>query len=263
MNSWGARLVACLDDGPPDIGALWEICMSFEFDREQTADGIAAWLGPPDGRRILDSACGSGFPALELIARGYDVTCADGSELMLRHFRRNAALAGLDIPAVQAFWSEMPELFGGKFDVVLNRGGGNYKYAGAWEAEGLPEREEMLRAIQQWVACLKPGGVLYIDFAPETSESTTVHPRMRIGDHEVDLTEQIKVDHARRLRFWRSVLIVDGLRYEFQRRSHCLAREEFVRMLAAAGLADVRQIDVKGEFYQVFAGTRLRREEPR
>src|SRR5512139_436019 len=124
MNSWDSRLVACLDDGPPDIGALWEICMSFEFDREQTADGIAAWLGPPAGRRILDSACGSGFPALELIARGYDVTCADGSELMLRHFRLNATLAGLRVQAVQALWSQLPDRFGEKFDVVLNRGGG-------------------------------------------------------------------------------------------------------------------------------------------
>ena len=257
MSSWDSRLVACLDDGPPDIGALWEICMSFEFDRDQTADGIAAWLGPPDARRVLDSACGSGFPALELVARGYDVTCTDGSDLMLRHFRRNANLMGLDVVAVPALWAELPELFGGGFDVVLNRGGGNYKYAGAWEAERLPERGEMLQAIQQWVACLKPGGVLYIDFAPESGDSTIVHPHMRIGDHEVDLTEQIVVDHPRRVRFWRSELIVDGQRYEFQRRSHCLAREEFLRMLAAAGLSDVHQIDVKGEFYQVFTGTRL------
>ena len=58
-----ARLRASLDDGPPDIGTLWDLCMYFEFDRDETADGIADWLGPPAGLRVLDCACGSGFPS--------------------------------------------------------------------------------------------------------------------------------------------------------------------------------------------------------
>ena len=28
---------------------------------------------------------------------GYDVTCADGSDMMLRHFRRNARMLGLAV----------------------------------------------------------------------------------------------------------------------------------------------------------------------
>src|SRR5664279_5947955 len=76
------HLEAFLDAGPPDIGTVWELCMYFEFDRAKTVDGIAEWLGPPSGLRVLDCACGSGFPALGLIAKGYDVTCTDGSELM-------------------------------------------------------------------------------------------------------------------------------------------------------------------------------------
>jgi len=255
------RLIACLDDGPPDIGTLWELCMSFEYDRAVTAGGIAEWLGPPDGRAILDSACGSGFPGLELHAMGYDVTCADGSEMMLRHFRRNARLEGVDVEPVLSLWADLPAVFGPRFDVVLNRGGGNYKYAGAWETEKLPDRAEMAAAIGSWVACLRPGGTLYIDFAKESRlehlrPEVTEHPTMRLGDHVVDLTEEIVVDREQDVRYWRSALTVDGQPYRFQRRSHCLRRDEFLRTLTACGLSRIRPITVKGEYYDVYEAIR-------
>ena len=57
------RLLACLEDGPPDIGTLWEFCMYFEFDRASTAAGVADWLGAVDGRRILDWRVAAASPA--------------------------------------------------------------------------------------------------------------------------------------------------------------------------------------------------------
>jgi SAM-dependent methyltransferase len=255
------RLLACVEDGPPDIGTLWELCMHFEFAREVTASGIADWLGPPDQRRILDSACGSGFPALELIAMGYDITCADGSELMLRHFRRNARLEGLTVEPVQLWWEEMPARFGDSYDIVINRGGGNYKYAGAWDVERLPDRLAMREAISQWVRCLRPGGTLYIDFARESElehlrPEVSTHPTLLIGDHRVDIVEQITVDHEAKVRYWHSELTIDGQRHEFQRRSHCLSREEFTTTLAGCGLTGIEQIAIKGEHYDVYSATR-------
>ena len=112
----------------------------------------------------------------------------------------------------------MPDRFGGQFDVVLNRGGGNYKYVGAWETENLPSRDAMRDAMRQWVACLRPGGTLYIDFAPESllehqQPAVTVHPTLHIGGHVVDITEQIAVDLDLGVRYWRSELRVDQNRY--------------------------------------------------
>jgi hypothetical protein len=94
------RVIACLDGAPPDIGALWELCVYLEWDREETVEGITAWLGPPEQVRIRDCACGSGFPAIDLARRGYDMTCSDGSGLMLDHFRRHARRAGVTLDAV-------------------------------------------------------------------------------------------------------------------------------------------------------------------
>lgn len=258
-----ARLLACVEDGEPDIGTLWELCMFFEFDRERTADGIAAWLGPVEGQRILDCACGSGFPALELIQRGYDVACTDGSELMLRHFRRNAELAGLDVRAERLFWEELPAHHGDSFDVVMNRGGGNYIYAGVWDDEGLATQDAMAEAIGYWIACVRPGGRFYVDItrAEDLARSEpqhVVHPTMLLGEHRVDITEQIEIDRSTGIRVWHSDLVIDGSPHEFQRRCRFISHDQLVGILHDAGLTDVRKTPVTGEYYDIYTAVRSR-----
>lgn len=51
-------------------GTLWDLCLSSEYDRDRVVRGIAEWLGPPDDLKVLDAACGSGFPALDLHRMG-------------------------------------------------------------------------------------------------------------------------------------------------------------------------------------------------
>ncbi len=256
-----ARLAACLEAGPPDIGALWEFCMYFEFDREKTADGIADWLGPPEGLRVLDCACGSGFPALELSRRGYDVTCTDGSEAMLAHFRRNARVDGSSLGAELVLWEDLPKRYGGAFDVVMNRGGGNYIYAGAWDAEGLAERSAMVEALRQWAACLRPGGRFYVDITraadlERVEPSAVVHPTMLVGDHVVNVAEEIGIDRDTMIRTWHGVLTVDGQDYEFRRRCRPLQHVELVEILTSLGLTGVRKTPISGEYYDVYTATR-------
>lgn len=257
------RLEAFLDAGPPDIGTVWELCMYFEFDQPKTVDGIAEWLGPPPSLRVLDCACGSGFPALGLIAKGYDVTCTDGSEIMLKHFRRNARLEGLDVQPHQLRWEELPLRYAGQFDVVLNRGCGNYRYAGVWDGGGLASRQAMAHAIRQWAACIRPGGRLYIDIPRETDEppasappEITRCPALLVGEHTVELAERIAVDPGSGIRTWTTWLTLDGAGYEFERRAHHIRHKELVAILIGCGLVDVHQIDIPGEYYDVFCATR-------
>jgi SAM-dependent methyltransferase len=255
------RLAAFLDSGPPDIGTVWELCMYFEFDQQQTVAGIADWLGPPAGLRVLDCACGTGFPALGLIAAGYDVTCTDGSELMLAHFRRNARLAGVDVSPTRLLWEELPAHYADQFDVVLNRGGGNYRYAGVWDGGGLADRQAMADAIRQWVACVRPGGRFYVDIRPAPGpgpivEDVTHRPTLQIGRHTVDLAERITVDSGSGIRTWNTWLTVDGVEYRFERRAHHIELDELVELLADLGLVQIQQITVPGEFYTVLSAIR-------
>lgn len=257
-----SRLLRCLNDGRPDLGALWEFCAHHEWaDRAATVAGIAAWLRGPDGLRVLDASCGSGFPAIDLRALGYDVTCSDGSEAMLAHFRRNAEARGVLPTATRARWEELSEVHGtGAFDVVMCRGC-SLLYAGTWDEDGEPDREILTSAVKQFVACLRPGGRLYVDIAHRADlESLAAQwspvRELTIGDHHIELREVVSNRPDDRTRVWRSWLTVDGVTHEFARRSHHLGHEELVELLTDAGLVDVHPEPIPGEHYAVFVGTR-------
>lgn len=255
------RLHALLGRSHVDIGTLWEVCAHFEWtDRRSTVDGIASWLGPAaSGIRVLDSACGSGFPAIDLFRRGYAVTCSDGSPAMLAHFRHNAADLALTPHRVR--WEDLAEHFGPqRFDVVMCRGC-SFLYAGTWDNDSQPDRRTLLATMQQFVACLRPGGRLYLDTARADSLAGTgwSHSPSRsltIGAHLVELEEWLTNKPDEKIRLWRSRLTIDGRVHEFERRSHYLSHGELVTLMTEAGLVNVRAEQVEGEYYQVFTGRR-------
>jgi len=254
-------VVEALKDGNPDIGALWELCIFLEWDRRQTVDGIAAWLDKVSGKRILDCACGSGFPALDLIRRGYDVTCSDGSLLMVEHFRRNSRLLGVSADVSVTEWADLASSIEKPFDVVMCRGGGSLLYAGTWDEDAAPDRGAVTGAIDQFVACLQPGGLVYVDITRAENLSSAApqwnhYPPFLVGAHEVEFNEVVTVDFDRRIRTWQAWLSIDGLTNEFERRSHLLTHEDLVREMESAGLKNVHHETVSGETYAVFVGTK-------
>jgi SAM-dependent methyltransferase len=256
------RVLASFSGAVPDIGALWELCVYLEWDRAKAVEGIAAWLGEPGRQRILDCACGSGFPGIDLAALGYDVTCSDGSTAMIGHFSRNAALAGSPLEPVYARWEDLSGRFRPEsFDVVMCRGGGSLLYAGTWDDDMPPDRDAMTVAVGEFVTCLRPDGRLYIDITraenlAQLEPQRIRHPRMAIGDNVIELDEIIRTDPRRRIRMWDSLLRVNGRKYEFERRSHHLYHDELVQLLERAGLTDVHEEHVPGESYTVFTGRR-------
>jgi SAM-dependent methyltransferase len=255
------RVLACLDGAAPDIGALWELCVYLEWDRAETLEGITAWLGPPEQLRVLDCACGSGFPAIDLARRGYDMTCSDGSPLMLDHFRRHARRAGVTLDAVLLRWDELSDHFGAVFDVVMCRGGGSLLYAGTWDDDRPLDRDALTDAVGQFVECLRPAGQLYVDTTraenlARRDPHRIRHPQLAIGEHIVELEEVLTTDREHRVRIWRSRLRVDDATYDFERRSHYLPHDELVALLLRAGLTDVHEQQVRGESYTVFTGKR-------
>lgn len=255
-------LASLADRAKPDIGMLWELCVYLEWDRAKAVEGIVTWLGEPGHQRILDCACGSGFPAIDLTQIGYDVTCSDGSIAMIEHFQRNARLAGVSVEPIHARWEDLSGRFGDSaFDVVMCRGGGSLLYAGTWDDDLPPDRDAMADAVRQFAACLRPGGRLYVDITraenlARLEPQRTSYPPLAIGDHLVELDEVVSTDPQRRVRFWRSRLRVDGIEFEFERRSHYLLHHELIFLLQQAGLRDAHEEHVLGETYTVFVGRR-------
>jgi SAM-dependent methyltransferase len=246
-----------LASGRPDVGLLWELCLRVEYERPALVDGLAAWLGPPAGLRVLDAACGSGFPALGLIRRGYAVTCSDGSPQMLERFRRNAAAAAVAVRPQLRRWEELWRHHAAAFDVVLCRGS-SLIYAGTWDREEQPSRAVLERSVESLVRWVRPGGRLYVDTTRAedlATPSAGSRSELVLADGaRVVLQERIETDLDRGTRSWTTVVrSAEGV-CSFGRRSHHLPHAELVELLGRAGLRGVRPVEVPGERYQVFTG---------
>jgi SAM-dependent methyltransferase len=240
----------------PDVGTLWDLCLHSEYDRDQLVGAIADWIGPPDGMKVLDAACGSGFPALSLHRLGYDVTCTDGSSFMLERFRSNAAAAEVPIEPREALWEELAGMYPDSFDVVLCRGC-SFIYAGTFETDAEPDRTALESSLQGMVGALRSGGRLYVDTTQEEDldgEDWHSHPPRTIDGHTVEIDERVIADPENRLRRWNVQLRIDDTAYDFERHSHYVPHDEFAALLEDAGLVDVGKADVEGERYAVFEG---------
>jgi SAM-dependent methyltransferase len=247
-------------NGRPELPALWQACLRLEYDQPELMAGLEEWLDHDRSLRILDCACGTGFPALDLLTRGYDVTCSDGSEAMVSIFARNARSAGLAVVPTLVEWKRLPSVFGPVFDVVMCRGS-SLVYAGTWDDDVEPSRTAVGDAVASFVRCLRDGGRLYVDTTSRvnlraTEPVRTSYPPIELDGHRVRVEEVIENDVARRRRTWRSTLTVDGAEFSFSRRSYYLRHEELERMMVRAGLTDVGRADVRGEHYDVFVGRR-------
>ena len=70
-----------------NIVDLWELCLKVEYNEELLVEGLEEWFKiQTSHENILDCACGTGFPSIKLLKKGYNVTCSDASTEMLERF---------------------------------------------------------------------------------------------------------------------------------------------------------------------------------
>jgi len=113
--------------------------------------GVVTWLDLRPGERVLDVPCGSGRHAVELAARGLQVTGLDLSERMLGRARGRARARGVDVEFVQGDMRGIP--WRGAFDAVVN----------LFNSFGYLGDEDDRRSLHGMVGALRAGGRLLLD----------------------------------------------------------------------------------------------------
>lgn len=103
-------------------------------------------------RRVLDTACGTGYHAIALAQQGYDVVGTDLSPMMIRWAYRNSIAAGIDVKFLVAGFGEM-EAQGETYDAVLCLGN---------SLPHLLSSKAVAGALADFAAVLRPGGFLLI-----------------------------------------------------------------------------------------------------
>jgi glycine/sarcosine N-methyltransferase len=127
----------------------WENRLGFELPfLEQN-------LRETHSRKVLDAACGTGMHAIALAKRSYQVFGADYSEGMITKAQQNASVAGTQVSFMQAGFGDLARAFQHQlpFDSLLCLG------------NSLPHvltEGELAKALEDFAACLRPGGLLII-----------------------------------------------------------------------------------------------------
>lgn len=135
----------------------WPGRLSFEMPLiEACLQPLAAGLGRP--LRILDAATGTGMHVIELARRGYQASGADLSSRMIERARANAASAGVQAVFEAAGFGGLREAFfkdpqAPLFDAVLCLGNSLPHLLGP---------DEIRPALEDFAACLRPGGLALI-----------------------------------------------------------------------------------------------------
>jgi len=129
----------------------------YRFDqasnRRQAVDAEKL-LGISPPAAVLDLCCGQGRHAVELAARGFQVTGLDASKFLLREARKAARKRKVEVGWVHGDMREIP--FRNQFDAVVNL----FTSFGYFETKA--EDLAVLRGVRR---ALKTGGLLLIDTA--------------------------------------------------------------------------------------------------
>ncbi|MGB9698446.1 MAG: class I SAM-dependent methyltransferase [Thermodesulfobacteriota bacterium] len=103
-------------------------------------------------KRVLDTACGTGWHAITLVKMGYYAVGCDASPEMIARARANATQEGVNVSFVVASFNELNKLKD-KFDAVLCLGN---------SLPHLLTQKELKEALRQMRSCLNPQGVLIL-----------------------------------------------------------------------------------------------------
>jgi SAM-dependent methyltransferase len=100
----------------------WALFAPLEIATTIPAAQLVKHAGIQRGQRVLDVGCGTGVVAVTAARAGATVTALDLSPVLLEHAKKNAALAGVDIPFKEGDVEALP-YDDASFDVVTSQFG--------------------------------------------------------------------------------------------------------------------------------------------
>lgn len=139
-----------------EFASRWDDLIGWE-GRLKGENGFFETLLEKQGcKRVADVATGTGFHAVTLSRKGFEMVASDGCANMIEQTKRNATRFGVELAGVEvADWRELDRHFGeAAFDGMLCLGNA---------FTHLFEHEARVEALGAMYRALRPGGVLVLD----------------------------------------------------------------------------------------------------
>ncbi|MDP3985137.1 MAG: class I SAM-dependent methyltransferase [bacterium] len=203
--------------------------------------------------KILDAGCGSGFPALDLIKRGYNVTGVDKSRQMIRQCRLHAKEQKVSIKLHTIDWQNLASKFDAEFDCVYCIGD-SITYVLSWgknSVNPVQTRDGMIIALKNFLFVLKPGGMLYVDTVSHTEKTGTKKLGGLKTDHgEIEIFWNVSHDVKNKIRHVTVTIknLETKKNHSYHAYSYLTSKTEMADLLDEAGFERIKSlVKVKGE----------------
>jgi len=102
-----------------DVALAYDEAIDWERRLAREIPFIVSRLGKPEGKRVLDLACGTGRHAAALAQRGVEVVGIDNSESMLSRAKEHAVSLGVNPQFILGEMDGFRSLTSGSFDSVI------------------------------------------------------------------------------------------------------------------------------------------------
>jgi SAM-dependent methyltransferase len=166
-------------DKEPEFADLWDLCLYnlLYNERNYTQEIIDLFkkIKIFKSSKILDSSAGTGFIALHLRKKGYDVNCMDPMEDEIRVFKKKAKKMNVSQQIRKISWLDISKSYKDKkFDFIFCRGNSFIYARGGWNIKQKVSEKNSLKAykntLQIFYNQLNEGGYLYLDKFPDNEK---------------------------------------------------------------------------------------------
>jgi len=236
------------------LAEIWDICVKKIYDRKGYIKSLDALLKREGIERIIDPACGTGDPSLELLNLGYSVEFSDSNEEMLEQFYKNSKYK---IRSKLIDWRDLSKYYKNEFDFVLVRSN-SLTYAISWSKKDLnPDeaRKAIFESVKNFYQILRENGILYVDLYSEDEKPHTRNMGLIVVNDNVEIWEWIiKYDWQSRIRHWKIIRedLLSKEKMEQYSLSYLIKHQELINMLKKVGFCKVNKADLGGSFYTTY-----------
>lgn len=251
---------------PENLPILWEICLSLLYN-ESYIKGLNEFFRNKRIKKILDCACGTGFPSIELSKLDYNVTCSDGDTEMLKRFKKNMLNQKLNLKTIHCEWQDLDKHFQNEFDCVLCRGN-SLVYAISWgkkELNPVKAKLEIVKSLENFYNVLRKEGFCYIDVPPkaeynrQNNSGYEKYTKRKINGQEISLSWKVIQQPEMKMRTWIPEITLWNsgpipVRKKFVYKSYLIDHQELLEMLNNIGFSKIKTYQkIKGEnTYDIF-----------
>lgn len=244
---------------------LWTVCESLLHD-EQYKETYASWLtdvlleyGDRD-QKIIDTAAGVGFPALQLFQNGFqNLFCSDADPDLLRQLLDSDDEFAKKATVVCSRWQDLPVIALNQYDTVLCLDA-SIAFMDSWGDSAMvssPENicERVKEVLHNFYALTKPGGQFFVGLQKNNNRGNTEQYIKDLGDsmldgHKAAAIWDMRYDWDSRKKTWVNKVKYRGECYEQIRHSYLFDKHDLKQFLVDIGFASATEVSTPDMFYE-------------